>query len=170
MKNWLINTVFFYTLYRYKRLTSNKYRYVFIQCILASLSPAFLNIMAYIDMYKIPTRLVTCSLPDGFQNRAKYLFSIFNALLSVLTLLIYMIIWMFVKCTHYMKNKQILQSITMVTIFVVSGWFFTMTILSLVVKFNVNLFKVQVLQLYLGLFINVSIATNYPIYYWMRYT
>lgn len=84
------------------------------------------------------------------------------------TMIMYILIWVFVRATKYHGSKQILRSITIVTVCGVGGWFISMTLFNVAAHFDLTLLEFQVSSLYIGIFLNTSVAINYPVYFVMR--
>lgn len=152
----------------YKKVTYNTTYYVLLLCSIAGILPIYLNVIAYVEMTKMPNYFVSCSLPDCFQKKAFDKFCQINALFSILTLLTYSIIWIYIKYKGTYFNKQILRSITVISVFVVSQWTFMVVVQSIYDKLGLNWIRRDVMQLYFGMFINIGVSVNYPIYFNMR--
>lgn len=154
-------------LFRYKNVTFYKRTYVCYVCLLAGIGPTYINYTAYFEIKKTPDLRFTCYLPTGFRNSASPLFSYANNYLSIATIVVYAIIWITIKWKKLNQNKQILRSITVMTLCAVSGWAITAMVMTLLLKLNL-MSKITTYLFFIGMFVNISIASNFPIYFWMR--
>ncbi|CAD5232693.1 unnamed protein product [Bursaphelenchus xylophilus] len=93
------------------------------------------------------------------------IFFVAGTIFVLLTIIFYVVIWGVLRYRNYQNSKQMLRSITAVSMCICSGWLSSMLIISyfLVVQLADDYNTV----LYSGLPMEISVALNYPLLYSM---
>lgn len=152
---------------KYKRVTMNTVSYITLIFSLPMALFFILHLNAFIHTKMDGLKMVLCEFPNGYPMVDRNLMYHTNLFVVFVTIIVYVIIWLYVKRAKSSFNKQILWSITVVTVLVLSGWIITSVIMTLSVYLEWDINRNPLLTFNAGLFINASISSNYPIYFWM---
>ncbi|CAD5232630.1 unnamed protein product [Bursaphelenchus xylophilus] len=83
------------------------------------------------------------------------------------TVVLYAIVWIAVRRRNYKQSKQMLKSITAVSICICGGWLATMGLGLLFNTFHLS--SSYATALYIGALLNISISLNCPLLYFMSH-
>ncbi|CAD5233177.1 unnamed protein product [Bursaphelenchus xylophilus] len=133
--------------------------------IVACMPPVWISVHAYYEMIQAPNDPVPCVITGGLLPKTIELFFVLNGVIITTSMFTYVIIWIFVKMKNYTASKQMLRSITTVSLCVIGGWFITMNAGNVYKFFGIQLTSI-VIQ-YNGQVLNLSVSLNYVIYFIM---
>ncbi|CAD5232694.1 unnamed protein product [Bursaphelenchus xylophilus] len=124
--------------------------------------PAMFGIYAYLNLEE---EYRFCKVLSELPTFLLRIFFFFGFMFISLTLLFYIVIWSLLQHRNYRHSKQMLRSITAVSMCICSGWLTSMLAGAyfLFVKFADDYNTV----LYSGLPMEISVALNYPLLYRM---
>ncbi|CAD5233178.1 unnamed protein product [Bursaphelenchus xylophilus] len=147
----------------YERL--NTPFYVPTALIVASIPPLWIAVYAYREMIQAPNDPVPCVITGGLLPKSIELFFTVNSSIITITMFLYAVIWMFVKKKNYTASRQMLRSITTVSLCVIGGWFITMNAGNVFKLFGIKITSLVIM--YNGQILNLSVSLNYVIYFIM---
>ncbi|CAD5232632.1 unnamed protein product [Bursaphelenchus xylophilus] len=115
-------------------------------------------VISYLKMDDTPR---ICSPLQDMPLTVLPLYFMFNFVVIMMTLIAYLIIWINVRHKNYRKSKQLLRSITAISLCICCGWLLNMTIGVAVTKLMVSID--YSIPLFIGMLMNISIVLNYPL-------
>ncbi|CAD5214142.1 unnamed protein product [Bursaphelenchus xylophilus] len=144
----------------------NKLCYITTLMLFAFTLPIGLGYYAYNRMLLNQTAPAICMVAGGYDDESLGLvFEVYLGL-SIVTLLAYGLIWLIVRMRRYSKSRQLLRSVTVVSLCVVGGWFISMVLMNAMPFMGVTVNTLN--SMYAGFALNLSVALNYFIYYAMN--
>ncbi|CAD5232815.1 unnamed protein product [Bursaphelenchus xylophilus] len=122
------------------------------------------NYASYQSIQLMRHNLTVCTLASCYGEAMASIIGA-NGLMNLAMMGIYGLIWLTVKKISKKRASGMLRSIGAVTFCVVGGWLLTMVLFKVFLALEIPI--PDGLILYFGLFLNISIALNYPIYFFM---
>uniref|UniRef100_A0A1I7S8A4 G_PROTEIN_RECEP_F1_2 domain-containing protein n=1 Tax=Bursaphelenchus xylophilus TaxID=6326 RepID=A0A1I7S8A4_BURXY len=141
-------------------------KYMFVILALVFIFPLPTSIVGYISVQNYLYDDVPCLIINGYVDEGTTLFLGLSSLLNVLTVLPYAIIRIRAGDKKFAQNRQILKSVAIVSI--------VMCAACVITNLNGTIWKLfveripEMATLLPGLAVNLSIAMNYPIYFFVN--
>ncbi|GMT23776.1 hypothetical protein PFISCL1PPCAC_15073, partial [Pristionchus fissidentatus] len=149
---------------RYRRM--NLSVYLTIQFLAIFLYCAF---NAFLIFFFYKEHSVICNMPSVYHNAAVSLWAYSSAALNFIAFIIYIITWRMIKnhSNNFEIDKigRIFRTIVLVTIFDLSGWATTQTIVATLNFIHFPDHKLICFVCFASIFVNLGIAVKFPVYY-----
>uniref|UniRef100_A0A0R3RLD1 G_PROTEIN_RECEP_F1_2 domain-containing protein n=1 Tax=Elaeophora elaphi TaxID=1147741 RepID=A0A0R3RLD1_9BILA len=110
---------------------------------------------------------VICILVAVYNDRLDLIWSISSTLINLATIILYLILSRtVVKTKTTSKNFELLQTLKIIVLFIGMGHFASVGIFALAKFLNISKMATVYIQFHGGIFINISVASNWLFYYW----